>query len=327
MRKAVGIGLVMGLCLCVGCATTQGEQNSKVGNGSGVSIEKRADADILDVVIDGEHFTSFNYSPEYKKPFLWPVLGEGEVTVTRNWPMGEVEDTDDHVHQKSMWSAYGDVNGIDWWGEGGNSGSQRVVNVTSESGKDVGWIRAETVWQDKDGNAVLNEEREYRFLRTPANARLFDYTITVTPAAGDALFGDTKEGGMLSLRIRDIIREKRGGTITNAEGMTTEDQCWGKPSAWCDYSGAIEVAGVRGVTIFGHPSNLRHPTRWHVRGYGLMAANCFGLSHFVGDGANGDYTLKSGEKLTFHYGVYVHSGDAAQAGVADQYKKYVARVK
>jgi hypothetical protein len=237
--------------------------------------------------------------------------------------MGEAEDRTDHVHQKSMWSAYGNVNGTDWWGEGSNSGFQRTSDVTWESGDESGCIRAKNVWEDKDHKPVLNEEREYRFFRTPAEARLFDYTITVTPAQGDAVFGDTKEGGMLALRIRDLIREQRGGTITNAEGLTTEDQCWGKPSPWCDYSGELAGVGVRGVTIMGHPSNLRHPTRWHVRGYGLMAANCFGLSHFVGEGANGDYTLKQGETLTFRYRVYVHSGTAQEARVAERYAEYV----
>ena len=27
-----------------------------------------------------------------------------------------------------------------------------------------------------------------------------------------------------------------------------------------------------GVAVFDHPQNPRHPTRWHVREYGLLAA-------------------------------------------------------
>lgn len=293
-----------------------------------VEVRKQEAADVLEVRIHGEHFVSYNYGPDYRKPFLWPVYGEGQVAVTRNWPMGEMEDTKDHVHQKSLWSSYGDVNGVNTWNEGENDGTQRTVDVSWGSGDAYGWITSKNVWQDKDRNPVLTDEREYRFYATSPQGRMLDLTITVTATNGDVLFKDTKEGGMMALRIRDLIRENpRGGVITNAEGKKGEKECWGKPSPWCDYSGAIEGAGVRGIAIFDHPSNLRHPTCWHVRAYGLMAANCFGLSAFTNGSANGDYTLKNGDSLTFRYRVFVHSGDAEQARVADRYADYVSPPK
>ena len=39
-----------------------------------------------------------------------------------------------------------------------------------------------------------------------------------------------------------------------------------------------------GVAIFDHPSNPQHPTTWHARQYGLIAANPFGLNHAVTSG-------------------------------------------
>ena len=88
--------------------------------------------------------------------------------------------------------------------------------------------------------------------------------------------------------------------------------------------------GVRGITIFDTPGNLRYPTSWHVRAYGLMGANCFGWKYFGEKDYNkpllpaptGDYDMKKGEKLTFKYRVYVHSGDVKEAGVADRYAVY-----
>ena len=35
-----------------------------------------------------------------------------------------------------------------------------------------------------------------------------------------------------------------------------------------------------GVAVLDDPRNPLHPTRWHVRAYGLLAANPFGLSYF-----------------------------------------------
>jgi len=298
-----------------------------------VVITKVEDADALEVRVNGEHFTTYHYSNLNKKPFLWPVHVEGGVGITRNFPMGPDELAhEDHVHHKSIWTSYGDLNGTDCWGEGGNSGFQHTNDVTYGSGAAYGWIHAKNVWQDKDHAPVIAEEREYRFYATPAGARLFDVTVTFTATEGPVKFGDTKEGGILSFRVRPEIEATKGraGTIVNAQGATGERGCWGQPSPWCDYYGEIPGVGVRGIAVFDHPTNLRHPTRWHVRGYGLNGANCFGLSYFTereqkkkGEKPlNGDYLLEADQSLTFNYRVMIHSGDHEAAQVADRFANY-----
>lgn len=294
-----------------------------------VQIRAGAGADTLEVYIDDVHFTTYYHSNDNRKPFLWPVLSEGGVPVTRAWPMGESEDKDDHPHHKSLWTAYGDVNKADCWGEGSNAGYQLSGEVTYGSGDAYGWIAAQNTWTDGEKKPVVDESREYRFYAGKPSARLFDVVVTFTARYGDVKFGDTKEGGIVAVRVRDQIRADRGGVITNAEGLSGERATWGVASAWCDYSGEIEGAGQHGITVFDHPDNLRHPSRWHVRNYGLMGANCFGLSYFTkgkGD-LNGDYELKDGETLTFRYRVYVHSGDVEKAKVADRYADYATPPK
>ncbi|GMU91414.1 MAG: hypothetical protein AMXMBFR4_04720 [Candidatus Hydrogenedentota bacterium] len=294
-----------------------------------VRLEKQENANAIDVFIDDAHFTTYHYKPDEKKPYLWPVYSEGHVTVTRDYPMGEKELSADHPHHRSMWTSYGDVNGADCWMEGDKAGWQISDEVSYGSGDAYGWIHARNTWTDAKKQPVLSEEREYRFYHSTPGARLFDVSVTFTATHGDVLFGDTKEGGIMSLRIRDVIAEsaKNGGTMTLTDGRSGMAQCWGQPSPWCDYSGPIEGQGWHGVTIFDHPSNLRHPTRWHVRDYGLMGANCFGLSYFTNKRENGDYTLKNGESLTFRYRVYVHRGNVEQAKVADRYTDYAAPPK
>ena len=289
-----------------------------------VAIEKEEGQDALDIRIYDKLFSTYHYSKEYKKPFLWPVIAEGDVGITRDFPMGEKDLTDDHPHHKSFYVAYGNVNGVDCWGEGENSGFQVTQDVKWGSGQAYGWITATNLWQSKEHETVLTERREYRFYAGPEKARLVDVEVTFEATHGDVLFGDTKEGGIVTVRMRDTMTEEEGGTITNAEGGVGAGACWGKPAAWCDYSAPVDDVGVRGIAIFDHPTNLRAPTRWHVRDYGLMGANCFGLSHFVGEGANGDYLLKAGDTLTFKYRVYVHSGDVKEAAVAGRYADYAA---
>jgi len=72
-----------------------------------------------------------------------------------------------------------------------------------------------------------------------------------------------------------------------------------------------------------HPTSFRHPTHWHVRTYGLFAANPFGLKDFSGGKAEpGDHTLASGESLTFRYRVLLHTGDEKEGRVAEIFKAY-----
>lgn len=286
-----------------------------------VAMAKQVGVNAIDVIIDGAPFTTYHYAENEKKPYLWPVYGDGGVRVTRDYPMGEKELSSDHPHHRSMWTSYGDINGADCWMEGEKAGWQITRDVTFGSGDAYGWILARNTWTNSAKEPVISEEREYRFYAGEAGSRQFDLRVTFTADYGDALFKDTKEGGIMSLRIRDVMTEQNGGVITTTAGVG-EKACWGKPSPWCDYSGTIEGAGAHGIAVFDHPGNLRHPSCWHVRAYGLLGANCFGLGHFTNGQQNGDYTLKRGDSLTFRYRVYIHRGDVSTAKVPDRYADY-----
>jgi Methane oxygenase PmoA len=73
------------------------------------------------------------------------------------------------------------------------------------------------------------------------------------------------------------------------------------------------------VAILDHPSNLRHPTGWHARGYSLNAANPFALGSFSKDKKkDGSYTLPAGQQLRLRYLVVVHEGELT-SGRMEQY--------
>ena len=129
------------------------------------------------------------------------------------------------------------------------------------------------------------------FYRTEGS-RIIDFEITLKATDGPVTFGDTKEG-MFGLRVASSmdVNKKKGGKITNAEGLT-DDQAWGKASPWVDYTGPVEGKTV-GIAILNHPRSFRYPTTWHVRTYGLFAANPFGW-HDFGLGEVGEYTLPGG---------------------------------
>ncbi len=330
-------------CLLPFVAAAQSEAKedaapAEATQGTGVVFEPVPGEDQLQVFIDGAHVTTYHYGEQWKKPFLWPLNAPGGVGVTRDWPMDE--DTDipkfatDHVHHKSFWSAYGDVNDSDLWGEGMTSGKQAVDSVEWESTGETGSITSVNTWRNALGAPIVEERRVYTFHAEPGpKGTLFDVQVTFDAKHGEVQFEDTKEGGIASVRMGYRL-SYRYGTITNARGDVGEKEAWGRPAAWCDYSAELDEVGWRGLTIMDHPDNLRHPTSWHVRTYGLMGANPFGYSYFSEDEDNeglvpdnGDYTLPEGEELIFNYRIYVHEGDVETAQVAEVYDAWAGEAK
>ena len=150
-----------------------------------------------------------------------------------------------------------------------------------------------------------------------------DFDVTIHASHGDVTLGDTKEGSM-AIRLAPTIRlqgEVGEGHIVNSEG-DRDDTTWGRRAAWCDYYGPVKK-NIVGVAIFDHPDNPRHPTWWHVRDYGLFAANPFGVHDFEGKPpGTGDIYIASGENKTFRYRFFFHIGDEQEAKVAERYLEY-----
>jgi len=77
------------------------------------------DGSAILVAIGGEPFTTYRYAGVPARPYFWPVLAPGGVPVTRAWPMRDdvPGETHDHKHHRSMYFAFGEVNGVDNWSE------------------------------------------------------------------------------------------------------------------------------------------------------------------------------------------------------------------
>jgi hypothetical protein len=320
----LGIGFVLlGLVAAARCADSSPGTPPK----SGVQITRLADR--LRVEINGQLFTEYFYQ-DVPRPYCYPLIGPGDVAMTRNWPMKDPPGEEhDHPHHRSLWFAHGAINGHDFWSEQKDFGKtvhEDFLEVTS--GSKEGVIRERNKWVAADGTVVCTDERTLRFYNPGrANERLFDFEITLKASNGELTFGDTKEGTM-AVRLAETMRLKGKGKvgkghIVNSAGVR-DGQTWGKRAEWCDYYGPVEGKTV-GIAIFDHPQNPRHPTWWHVRDYGLFAANPFGQHDFesLPDKAAGNLIVPAGQSVTFRYRLYLHKGDDQQAKVAEKYKQYV----
>jgi hypothetical protein len=292
----------------------------RLGSGEGVSAPgvevKYAEGEQADFLLGGELFTSYLVRADVARPYCWPVLGPGGIKVT-NCP------TRDHPHHKSMYVAQGDVNGFDNWSE--MEGHARTVNESVAivtQGPIVGAIEATNDWVTPGGEKLLREITHVAVYNAGPDARIMDWTTTWRADYRGIHLGDTKEAGTLSVRVAESMEETYTGHIVNAHGAKGEEECWGKRSPWVDYWGTAE-GEVLGLAIFDHPGNLRHPTYWHVRGYGLFTANVWGLHDYTGDWSKrGDFVLPQGSELVFNFRVYIHRGDTDEGKVAARYLDY-----
>lgn len=298
------------------------------GPGSPPAVEVKDDGKAnVSVTVGGQLLTVYRYLGNPVRPCFFPLLGPGGKRVTRSWPITDdiADDPRDHPHHRSLWVSHGDVNGVDNWGEGGGHGFQLHRELLGASGGPVfGFVDARNDWTDHEQRKMLEERRVLTAYAIGEDERLFDFDVCLTATEGDVRLGDTKEGGIIAFRVAGAIDGNHGGLIENSYGGLGEGECWGKRAQWCDYSGELE--GERfGLAIFDHPRSFRHPTYWHVRDYGMYTANPFGWHDFYGDpSVDGSHLLPRGASLHFHYRVYLHRGEAGEAGVADRYHDYAS---
>ena len=305
--------------LAAGESRTYTLSEGSVAGETGVQLKEEAET--ITVTLNDRHFTTFRYAKAQFRPYFFPVLGPNGREVTR----GETSDiSKDHVHHRSLYVAYGEVNDVDLWGEGSNSG--RVVPqgfTQKQGGAVVSRLYTQNSWQTQVGEVLMTDVQNYRIYNLPEDAAILDLDLSFIASVGDVHFGDTKEGGIISIRVHPSMNASDGGKMENAFGGINEAETWGKRANWCDYSGVVDGTPV-GIAVFDHIVNPRYPTYWHVRNYGLMGSNIFGGASFERDPSkDGSYTLKQGEEMHFRFRVLIHAGDATVGKVAQKYHDFI----
>lgn len=316
------VRMIIGIALMAGAAAA-----------AELRLERRDDR--IDVSVDGRPFTAYVFAG-HRKPILYPVVGPGGAAMTRAWPIveGVPGEPQDHPHHESVWFTHGSVNGTDFWAvhPRGQGEKQRAdnrieqVEVVACAGGPEGRLETRNRWRRADGTVVCTDSRRLVFA-ADASARTIDYAVTIHADHGAVTFGDTKEGSF-GVRVPATLQTKNqhgstgaAGAILNSAGQR-DGQAWGQRARWVGYSGPVDGKTV-GLAICDHPTNPRHPTYWHARDYGLVAANPFGVHDFSGGPAgSGDYTIPAGESRTFRYLVVLHAGDTAAADIDGHWRRW-----
>ena len=342
MKQWIGASLVAALAL--GSSFSRPAAANDKQPAAAVKLTKEENRVV--VTVDGKPFTDYYFGPEegrpYVRPFMWPVRAADGTEVTSDQIHAKLNDPKaDHPHQRSLWVAHGNVGGADHWSLG-KTPDKPASWVDQPKQRHVGFEKIEgdtlvedLVWEDKEHQPMLSEKRTVRFFAYPDGSRGVDVTSVFNATDKPVKFGDTKEAGLMSVRLTKSISDdpvltlSTGATSTKNADKAKKDpgdesNVWGKQADWCDESG--KVGGkTYGVTIFSHPSNPL-PAKWHARRYGLVGANNIGASEFDKKNPNvyTPFTIKPGKPATFRFRAVIHAGDAKAAELAEKYKAFAA---
>lgn len=299
-------------------------------------VELLQEENAVRVNVGGKLFTRYIYQG-HRKPILYPIVGPNSVEMTRNYPIkkGVPNEANDHPHHESFWFTHGNVNGVDFWSSHPNNGRDSKAQIRQQTIRIEGNSLVTTnQWLAGNNKLICTDQRELTFAAADGY-RTVDFGITLRAAAGDVKLGDTKEGTM-AMRVHPRLRfskdPQRGnheiaGHAINSAG-DKDKAVWGKRAAWVTYWGDVDGKSV-GVAFMDHPDNPRHPTWWHARSYGLLAANPFGIHDFdrsAKQGA-GDMLIKQGGEVSFRYRFVFYSGSPNTVDIAKLYRQFAEQAE
>ena len=345
--------LFFGTLMFLGCSSPK-----QAVNDGEVTIERHEAEKRIDVMMNGSLFTSYMWPDAVFKPVLYPIVTAAGTEITRGFPMKpRAGERADHPHHVGMWLNYGNVNGIDFWGNSYDipeetrkktGGTIKFVKVDDiREGPGTASMTTYASWKDPSGKELLAEKTQFDFMDRDS-LRIIDRITTLTATSGNVNMPDTKEG-MFAIRVarqlelpssEELVLTDATGKPTTVKKMSNEgvsgnyrssagvtgEKVWGTRAVWMDLFGKIGSEDIS-VVICDHPDNPGYPTWWHARGYGLFAANPLGAKDFTEGKEAVNFVIESGATASFRYRVIISSGkhlsDKEINSLADDFaKKY-----
>jgi len=283
----------------------------------------------------GRELTRYHFGPQLRRPFWYPIVGPGGRSLTRmNMPgdpgrsltrsaqpedPNKPEDPQGHSHQTSVWIAHKDVNGIDFWRDGGPIAGQ-IVHQTGregleyEDGSPAASLLTLNHWNDPQGTTLMVERR--RATVKPGVSGSWWLIVDLqgeAPPGRPVTLGKTPFGFFGVRMAKTLGVTDGGGRILNSQGQRNEAEAFRKPARWVDYSGPITNQATAGIVLMDHPANPRHPAPFMVRDNGWMGA-CVTVDDPL--------TIAPNEPLRLRYGLGVHAGVPDAAAIDRQWQAF-----
>ena len=287
----------------------------------------------------GRELTRYHFGADLRRPFWHPIMGPAGRSLTRmNMPSdpgrsitqavqprdpNKPEDPQGHSHQNSVWISHKNVEGIDFWRDGGPIAGQIVHQTIREGleyrdGKSAASLQSLNHWNDPHGKTLMIERRR----ATVDSCGDGSWRLTIdlqfeTPqdGRGEVTLGKTAFGPIGVRMAKTMGVKDGGGRILNSMGQRNEAEAFRKPARWVDYSGPITRNETAGITMMDHPQNPGHPTPFHVRDNGWMG---------VSPTLHQSISITREQPLRLRYRLWVHP-DVPDAGKIDKQWQQFAR--
>ncbi len=253
-----------------------------------------------------------------RSPSFHPVIGPTGTNVLREYPFAD--ESRDHPHHRGIWLAHGDVNGHDFWSSRHGERIEQVALLALDHA--AGRLATSNHWIAA-GQIVATDTRSWTISVHDDKSIAFDLEWHLHAPGHEVVLGDTKEG-TLALRLANALQcDPPGrGTLINSEGDAGA-AAWGRRARWCRASGP-HGGGEISVLLFDHPSNPAHPNGWHVRTYGLLAANPFARQSFRLPDSSPPLRLPPHGSIVYRWRIAIVPGTPAPSEVESAWQTWAA---
>ncbi|MFT5885028.1 MAG: hypothetical protein ACI9IP_001488 [Arcticibacterium sp.] len=354
--RQTGFSILMLLIIASGCKVNKKNvQNAGVLENQITMVNNETDKKV-DVLIDGNLFTSYLYSDDIsvlKKTTLYPIIAANGETITRGYPLAtRPHERIDHPHHIGAWLNFGDVNGLDYWGNSdeiktpkeklGTIRHEKIAGL--ENGTKKASMAVQANWLKPDGSVLLKEATKFVFY-AEKDKRIIDRITTLSAQEEVVSFNDTKEG-MFAIRTARELEHPSDSPVnlSDANGNKTTDRVidnagvsghyissegiegtdvWGTRAKWMALAGNINKKDVT-LVLMDQPQNIGYPTYWHARSYGLFSANPLGQKAFTdGKEASLNFSLQANSSVTFTYRIEILNGKFSREQLESEYQNFI----
>ncbi|MBM3475157.1 MAG: hypothetical protein FJX75_17990 [Armatimonadetes bacterium] len=265
-----------------------------------------------DLALDGRPALTYHAPPDGPKPFIDPLLTPAGHSVTTN--------RSGQPHHHGLWFTWGGLRlsetgeTVDFW----NDAQGTIVPIDGPRATvspDGVRLLSENEWRRRsDGLVLLREKREI-ILHDPRTPRAFLITLTTEQTAVRPLVISHESNERVTYYglAFQAPTDMHNGLVTNRRKGRGRSGVEGIGAAWCAY--ATDVVPARGIALFDHPSNPRHPNAWFTLDSGFLSTSLV---------AHEDYFLRAGGTLRLRYGILVFDGDFDRSFVSRMYERWLS---
>jgi hypothetical protein len=170
-------------------------------------------------------------------------------------------------------------------------------------------------WAAPAGRLAARETRILR-LASKANMHILDVESRLAGTEWDFTLGPTRHA-YFNVRVADSMVVQFGGVVQDDAGRIGGEAITGTKSRWVDFSGPVGGGKTAGLAVFPDPRD-HEDLSWFVADWGVVTVGPFRIKGRL---------VNKDQEMVARYRVIAHDGNAADAGIAEQFETYLKEIR